>query len=363
MPASFYSFRNSEGQEIKPTYDQPAPPFPLKETGEMAYDLGKGLVQNTAGDMIVPAPWRGWQSENEGRKRDAVGSGKGFGEGVSNLVDTGNTISQIAAKNLGEVGRIKPSIAKDFLDPSFLRPFPKIDPKSVAGRVGTNIGIGLVLGAGSDALGQHVGGKLDDVSEQEYQLQIARFAGDDELANKIMDAINSRKTYASDARTMGDAISKGSSAGWWGMLTGGIGGLGVSGLRHAMGGEKHAVGADPAFMREVRRKRAEALENAFSVEGSGWDPSDAFETLSENLRKYGDRESITPEIGSEEDLQLERTIKNAVDYIKRNKGRDEKFDKSAAQFRERFFELRKRQKDPETEQYRALAKQLREQYK
>jgi len=360
MPA-YYSFRNSEGQEFKPTFDQPAPPFPAKEVAESIYDFGKSAVQNTVGDMVVPAPWRGWQSENEGRKRDAVGSGKGVGEGVSSAVDTLNTVTQMAG-DLGPVGRIKPSIAKDFLDPSFLRG-TKLNPKSTFGRVGTNMGIGFVLGTGANAAGEIVGNQFDDVSEQMRDLRIARYAGDDELANRIMENINSRRTYASDARTMGDAVSKGTNAGWWGTATGAVGGAIVSGLRHAMGGEKHMEGADPKFLAEMKRRRAESMENAFSVEGSDFDPRFAVEALNENLRRYKDRESIHPELDSEEDLQLQRTIRNAYGYLKSNRGKGEEFDKLEKDFTEGYFALMDNQKNKDLEAMRGRAKELREQYK
>ncbi len=361
MPASYYSFRDSEGQEIKPTFNEPAPPFPAREVGEAVYDTGKSILQNTVGDMVVPAPFRGWQSENEGRKRDAVGSGKGFGEAVSNVVDTGNTVTQMLG-DLGPVGRIKPSIAKDFLDPSFLRG-TKLNPKSTFGRVGTNMGISFVLGTGANATGEIVGNKFDDVSEQMRELEFARFAGDDELANRIMENINSNRTYASDARTMGDAVSKGTNAGWWGTLAGGVAGGLVSGLRHAMGGEKHMVGGDPEFLSEIKRRRAESLENAFSEEGSDWDPRDAFEAVSENLRRYNDFEALYPEIGSEEDLRLERTMRNAATYMKKNLGSDPEFDKAAGEFRKRYFGLREQQKDPSFSKYRDSIKTLKDKYK
>lgn len=361
MPASYYSFRDSEGQEIKPTFNEPAPPFPAKEFGESVYDTGKSILQNTVGDMVVPAPFRGWQSENEGRKRDAVGSGKGFGEAVSNVVDTGNTVTQMLG-DLGPVGRIKPSIAKDFLDPSFLRG-TKLNPKSTFGRVGTNMGISFVLGTGANATGEIVGNKFDDVSEQMRDLRIARFAGDDELANRIMENINSNRTYASDARTMGDAISKGTNAGWWGTLAGGVAGGLVSGLRHAMGGEKHMVGGDPEFLSEIKRRRAEALEYAFTEEGSGFDPRSAVEAINENLRRYKDREVIHPEIGSEEDLQLRRHIKNAYGYLLANRGKGEGLDKLEKDFAEGFFALQENQKNKDLEGYRTKAKELKEKYK
>jgi len=254
-----------------------------------------GVVAEGAAGMVVPPPLRFWQGENDSRRNDAVGTGKGFGETVSWAADLNQNI-----QNFRGAG------GNSWTNPNFVGKAFGAGPKV---KIGLNMAAGAAIGMGSDILGE-AGGDIMDAKAKEKMadLEAARFHGDFELADRIMAAINFDKTLASDSRTMGDAVSKGSNLGYKGAAVGAGAGLTVNLFRHMMGGEKHMEGSG-TFMKDYESKIMDGIEKTFSDttppmirKKSNFNPDTALDVLLEratranNLEISRERGVIPPKI-------------------------------------------------------------------
>ncbi len=332
MPALYPQYGNSPEEEpIAPSQERKPTSVPwstrvsdaASKTGEMAKDLfvmgttrpskRVGKTDKATGEYI---PYG-----NKGREVDALGSGKEWYNDLEYGMDSAQAAIQLGASLTGK------EIGNAVLDGEFIKgPRAGMSRLQRFGRAGTNIGVGLVGGFVTSEVGEHIAEKYDDTSDLENDLAAARYYGDDETVSRIIDAINSSKTKASDARTISHGLSTGMNAGLYGTAAGGIAAGGVVGLRHAMGGEKHMNAPDPAFMKEYKARQAQNVINAFSSgdEKGPLDPDSAIDVILEKLRRGSELE-----MDFEDSKPDQKTIDAIFDYIRREGKGDPEFMKKA----------------------------------
>jgi len=130
-------------------------PSNLLPEDSMPMRVGKkavGVVAEGAAGMVVPPPLRFWQGENDSRRNDAVGTGKGFGETVSWAADLNQNI-----QNFRGAG------GNSWTNPNFVGKAFGAGPKV---KIGLNMAAGAAIGMGSDILGE-AGGDIMDAKAKE----------------------------------------------------------------------------------------------------------------------------------------------------------------------------------------------------
>ena len=226
-----------------------------QETGKsFGRHVGEFVAQDVVGENFVPPPARWWDEGRKGRRAEATGTGKGYSDVPLWLADFANNAQYVPQKNLpaamraggryglevtaANSGKLGGAVGK-LMAPNWIG-------NSLAGKsglargaanVGTAVGVGLAVGVG----GEVAASVLDDTSEEENDLRAARFYGDKDLEAKIMDRVNSKKTSATNVRTLSHGVSTGSMVGPQGAMVGGGAAAGVVLARTAMGGEKHMM--------------------------------------------------------------------------------------------------------------------------
>lgn len=214
-----------------------------------ARHVGEFIAQDVVGENFVDPTHRWWDEGRKGRRAEATGTGKSLSDVPLWSVDFVNNAQYVPKKNLPKMlqglavtaensGKLGGAVGK-FMAPSWIG--NSLSGKSGlvrgAANVGTAVGVGVAVGVG----GEVAASMLDDTSEEEDDLKVARYYGDKGLEAKIMDRINSQKTSASNVRSISHGASTGAMVGPTGAKVGLAAGAGVALARTAMGGEKHMV--------------------------------------------------------------------------------------------------------------------------
>jgi hypothetical protein len=144
-------------------------------------------------------------------------------------------------------------------------------------RTGANIGAGMATGVIANVGGELAGSHLDDLSKDYEKLfKSAQFYGDRDLQEKIVKLINTQRTVAADARTMGNAIGTGAALGPLGVKVGAGAGGAVVIARHAAGGIKDIELSERSFYDQYQADQKRKMKSAFSKSGNQGVEDDTF---------------------------------------------------------------------------------------